>query len=254
MKNGASPSFNWINFFNEFYEIVSVLQVELKINVSISDNIIKHSIKNAVIRNLQCISSHEFGGVIYNYMGFLKIHLRLLQVYENIDENIKAIPDTIKFSNDDLSNAKYFYLFWKTGIDNMNTFTFDDAVSRGSFIEYTKHDQHFTCSKLHYALIDISYEITSLKKYALEVTREDKNEFWCALNCSYPIVDLNFDTISKYNSIYERFLNIYNLSKYIILSIEKCNNNLLPYPKIVKGVVPDPRPTEKEILDDLLKV
>jgi len=107
IKKGIKPIFNWINIVNEFTDIIDVLKGELNINISISDKIIKHSIQNAVLRNLRCISTNEFESVIYFYRYFSKIHNKILLYYKNM----KTVVDTLEFNKEEIEMAKYFFYF-----------------------------------------------------------------------------------------------------------------------------------------------
>jgi len=138
------------------------------------------------------------------------------------------------------------------GIDRLNTFTFDDAISRGAFIEYNKQNQQIICSSLHNALIDMSDQIRTLKRYASEITREEIRELWRVLDSSYNGTKIDTIIIAKFNSVYECYANIFSLSVYIIIYLN-INSKELPYPEIIHGVVPDTTPTESEILNDMLK-
>ena len=248
MKNGDTPLFNWVNSFNSFNDIVDVLNAELKLKISISEQNAKHTIKLSLVKNLQELY-HKGDNTIYPfYDSFTPIREMLI----NRSLTPTAANDT------KIRRAMPFFNFYKSSVNNLSTFIIDDAIANGVFLKYDTSIQQIVHTNFHKALVELSTAIKTVRNISPKPIFESNQQKVVmddgirtvartyGENKSYKVI---YDAVeySKYNAIYERLSDIDKLSVYLLKCIERSSSEI-SYPELYNDAVSERKPTENELL------
>jgi len=250
-RDGKKPLFNWVQQFNFFPDIVSTLETELRIKTNFKARVMEQNVRLALMNNLKWIFNKNIWDTPFNispnFREFKPIHNKL-KAHEN--EYILG-KDTMSFSKVELTDAQRFFMQPEANIDKLGVVTFDDAISSGVFIDYDKQNGGFVESDFHKSLIDISMEINLLKDYLLYIPPEVKIDLNNAIT-NHDQAELEYSTrvMLAYNNIYEAIENIIDLSRYMINYMQS-HDKSMNYPKLLRGITGDTRPSEDEILEIL---
>ena len=249
MKNGDTPLFNWVNSFNSFNDIVDVLNAELKLNISLSEQNAKHTIKLSLVKNLQELY-HKGDNKIYPFYDcFIPIREMLV--------NRTLSPST---ANDvKIQSAMPFFSFYKSAINSLSTFIIDDAITNGIFLKYDASIQKIMHTDFHNALVELSVAIKTVRNIFPKAIFESKQEslwtddgsrVYVSKRGSNQSLKVIYDIAEyfKYSAIYERLSDINKLSLYLLKCIES-NHRDISYPALFIDHALERKPTESELIE-----
>lgn len=250
-KKGDKPRFNWINSFNSLEDIVNVLQIELNLRVDMARRVAERNIKTALARNLSNLTEKTKDGIMATFIGFESIRNQLIVERKAAIANL-SVEYQIAIEPKENRNVFEAVMFFKSGVHELDTTIFEDAVKSGNFMTYSKDKETYLETGVCKALNDIIFEIKFLQRFVQAMDPEDhrqilllfeKYKYNNDLTFYYPYVRL-----ASFAVIYARKFNILQLTKYIF----KCFNDQtdsLEYPLLLHGLTDDGRPSEKDILN-----
>ena len=238
---GSKASFNWINIFNDFSDVLNVLENELKVKTNVSVRVAEQGIRSAVLDNLRWLCDTKNGITTSFFQCFRPIH-DTLKMNKN---NINQVPGTA------IMKAGDFFINCRNKAGRLNTSAFDDAVLKGTFLEYNNRENAFMNTGFNQALIDVSDEINRLneaftKKYSSTWSQNAGASTGVIFKTDSGNLEVFQHALLPYNMIYIHFVNIFELSKYILDYIKNHDANS-PYP-ILLNYTKNARPSEEEIL------
>jgi len=248
MKNGDTPLFNWVNSFNSFNDMVDVLNAELKLNISLSEQNAKHTIKLSIIKNLQELY-HKGDNKIYPFYDCFIPILEMLV-------NRTLIPS--KANDIKIQSAMPFFSFYKPAINGLSTFIIDDAITNGIFLKYDASVQKIVHTDFHKALVELSVAIKTVRNIFPKAVFESKQEalwtddgsrVYVSKHGSNQSLKVIYDIAEyfKYSAIYERLSDINKLSLYLLKYIES-NHRDISYPALFIDRALERKPTESELI------
>ena len=254
INEGEKPLMNWINTFNTFEDIVSVLRTELLLKTNLYQKLNEQLVKSAVLDNSRHMSEVIEGKVLYCHNCFSSIR-SIIKQYKDISNNNRLNMRPIILEVTDIDKLSMFLLFFRIGIDELNTFIFENAVSSGSFLDYSSEAGEYVNSNINKALIQLISEIKKLKESEklIDINFQTKLLNKCRDVLTHKSDNRSFEyyDLVLLNSVYEKMFNIYELSKYIIRFIEKHEDN--PFPSMLHGFISEGIPTDEQLLSDYLK-
>ena len=249
-QNGKSPSMNWVHTFNTFEDIISALRVELGVTADVSVRVAEQNIKMALTHTLQKISYKTTSGIVTAiYLPFAEIREKLKAWRDN--NNIYTGEETIQLSKEEVDKMSQLLISPSWGVAEITSYEYENALSSGVFMDYdiqrgTPVYNNF-CRMLH-RLVE---EINRLKRLAPDFSptpagamlenirnysKRDKQAY-----------DFKFLDLALLSAIYERYINIQNISLYLTNCINNQSRNL-PIPQLLDGLVINEHPLEEDIL------
>lgn len=249
-KKGDKPRFNWINSFTSFEDIVNVLNIELNLKVDMARRVAERNIKTALARNLSNLTEKSKDGIIATFIGFESIRNKLIAERKAAIANL-SMDYQIAIEQKESQNIFEAAMFYKVGVQELDSTIFEDAVKSGNFMTYSKDKETYIETGVCKALRDIIFEIKYLQRYIQEMDIDDRqhilvlNEKYRSnsdLMTYYPYVQL-----ASLAVIYERKFNILQLTNYIF----KCFNeqmDSLEYPLLLHGLTNNGHPTVEDVL------
>uniref|UniRef100_UPI003076EDBD DUF4062 domain-containing protein n=1 Tax=Porcipelethomonas sp. TaxID=2981675 RepID=UPI003076EDBD len=248
-KKSEKPIMNWIHTFSTFEDVIQVLQSELKIKDNISIKIAEQNIKSMLLYNMQNITSFEGGKVIGFYIGFADIRKKLKQFRKEYVSS--RLSYKIRLTTQEVEKSSDFMLFFRNGIKDLDTSIFENILSSGVLLTYSHEQETFVQNNFSRALSQMIREIKRLKQFEIDFTNEMHGRIMEEIReyHKYPdkIWEFSFNDLAMLNAIYERLMNIQNLTSYMIRYINK-HDNLHLYPELLEGLVNSSRPPEEELL------
>jgi len=251
MKKGESPQGNWVAPFSGFADIVDTVRIALGLNISISELNAKSIIKLAVLKNLQELYRKSDSGVKPFYDSFLPIREML------INQSVKPSPQT----DTTIKLCMPFFNLYKTAINRLNTFIFDDAISNGVFLKYDATKLQIEPTNFHRALMDLSSAIKIVREISPSPIFKSVQQKVVTDNGNRTIVSWHGESRSnqviydiveywKYNAIYERLADITALSAYLLQCISNSGTEA-EYPELFINTATENKPSENELLEFL---
>lgn len=249
-QNGKMPCMNWVHTFTSFEDIISTLKAELKINANLSVQVAEQNIKMALVHNLQNTTYRTEGGKITAfYLPFSEIREKI-KCFRDVHENI-APTALICLTKEEVHNISNFLLFFRNGIDDINSYEFDNAIANGIFLKYDRKTEKFIYNGFCSALYQMSREIHRLKRFVHDFSYDVQDKMLNSVRNYHKIprdeFEFEFMDIAMLSSIYERLMNIQNLTSYMIQYIAS-HDDEIPFPKLMDGLVYSGRPSEDELL------
>lgn len=248
-KRSEKPIMNWIHTFLTFEDVIQVLRSELKIKDNISIKIAEQNIKSVLLYNMQNITSFESGKVIEFYMGFADIRKKLKQFRKEF-VSLKS-SYKILLTAQEIEKSSDFMLFFRNGIKDLDTSILENILSSGVLLTYSHKQETFVQNNFSKALLQMIREIKRLKQFEIDFTYEMQDRIIEEIKGYYKYPDkvgeFYFQDLGMLNAIYERLVNIKNLTSYMIRYIAK-HDNLHLYPELLEGLVNSSRPTEEDLL------
>jgi len=252
-KNDEKPRFNWVNPFYDFSQVIDVLKVEMKLESNISLQIAKQSLKMALTRNLREITRKtDSGRIAADFLGFAEIRSKLIDIRKDCDSIDNIMNGKIELSSKEVYDMGNFLLFFRVGIDEIESHAFEQAVSYGAFLDYNREKMCYESNNVTLALFDIAREIKRLKKFVGDFPFDTHEKMveqtrGCIRNSdkvySFELKDMLF-----LNSIYERLHNIYFLTNYLMRYVLH-HDNINDYPVLLHGFVENEKPSEADIMN-----
>ena len=248
-RNEKFPCINWVHTFTSFEDIISTLKVELKVNVNLSVEVAEQNIKMALIHNLQNITYRTEDGVITaSYLPFSEVREKI-KCFRDSHDNITT--EIIRLTKKEVHNISNFLLFFRNGIDDLSSYEFDNAIASGIFLTYNRKTESFIHNSFCKALYQMTREINRLKRFERDFSYEVQGKMMNSIRNYHEIpkeeFEFKFMDIAMLSSIYERLMNIQNLSRYMIQYIN-CHDDKLRLPQLMEGLVYTGRPSEDELL------
>lgn len=250
-RQGNKPVFNWVNSFRDFSDIINVIKIEMSIKSNVSQSLMEHNVKMALVHNLRELTwNRDETTITAPYLTFKHIHKKLA-----LNANVSDfMTRQISLTKAEVDMASPFFLFCRNGIKELTISVFEQAISSGLFIKYDKFNECFTSTVFATALQDMVYEISRLKKFNDEFSDEQHNrivEYIRKLNRN-STSEYNFSLIdlTMFSALYERQRNIYTLSKFMVNYINT-HDESLAYPNLPNGFVESPKPTVDVVLSIL---
>lgn len=249
-RNGKIPYINWVHTFNSFEDVISTLKVELKVNVNLSVQVAEQNIKMALMHNLQNITYRmEDGKITAFYLPFSQVREKI-KCFRDAHDNINPAK-IIYLTKKEVHNISNFLLFFRNGINDLTSYEFDNAIASGIFLVYDRRKETFIQNNFCKALYQMTREINRLKRFERDFSYEVQDKMMNVIRYYHKIpkeeFEFEFMDIAMLSSIYERLMNIQNLSSYIMQYIA-CHDDELPLPHLMEGLVYTGRPSEDELL------
>ena len=255
-KSNQKPLMNWVHVFNSFSDIIDVLKSEFEIRRSIDSIAIEQSIKHAIIFNLQQLLAKEQGELICFYRGFKEINCILSKERQSyVNQRMKHKEYYVTLSYKNISQMSNFALFYFQGINDIQTFAFEQALSSGVLLEYSKLKDCFVENNFFKALSQMIFEIQRLKQAFKDYSSDDidnriLNNIKEGLEKSKSM-QFKYRDLAFLNSIYMRISNIVTLSAFMTNYINT-HDDTLPYPELCNVLSNPEIPTETEIEELLI--
>lgn len=250
-KNNQKPVMNWVHTFSTYNEVIDTLKSELGLRQSISLVVAENNIKYALIRNLQYLLSKEDGLIQCYYKGFADVR-RQLEI--NRINYVKDNNYIISLDADQINNMSDFVLFARVGIKDLETYVFENILSSGIFLTYSKEKEHFVESDLNRAIHQMIIEINRLKIAEVDFSFDIQDRLITAVRafkCSgREKYNLRFFDLAMINTLYERIVNIISLTRYMLTYINTYDTNL-KFPQLIGTLAKIEQPTEQDVLNFL---
>lgn len=248
-REGEKPVMNWVHTFSRFEDVVTVLKAELGIKTDISIKIAEQSVKDTLIYNMQNITVAEGERVKAYYLGFTGIRNKL-KAYRESHYPLDT-ADEIYLTTKEVNDMSDFLVFFWVGIQDLDTTILESIISSGVFLSYSREKDAFVRTRFGKALSAMVREIKRLKQFEAEFSDETRHKMIERISGyhNYPKRQWAFTVreLAMLNSVYERLINIQNLTSYMIQFINN-HDETLPYPELLTGLVPSERPTEEALL------
>lgn len=248
-KQDKKPIMNWIHNFYSFEDVIKVLKSELGIHSDISVRIAEQNVKSALVYNMQNISTSENNKVVAYYLGFKEMRDKLKAFRDG--HSFLNLSEKIDLSTTEVDRMSDFLLFFRNGIKDMDTSVFENLISSGVFLSYCSEQETFIQDNFCKALSQMVREIRRLKQFESEFTTEMQGRMADKISGyhNYPNKswDFKFFDLALLNGIYERLMNIQNLTSYMMQYINTHDRNIV-YPEILNGLIETCRPSEEAIL------
>lgn len=249
-RNGNMPNMNWVHIFNSYEDITCTLKNELRVNSNISIQVAEQNLKMALAYTLQKIAyKTESGSITAFYLPFREIRDKL----KNFRDNNPHLSggETICLTTHEVDRMSDFLLFYQKGVDELETFEFENALSSGTFMDFDVEKgipvYNNFCRMLH-KLIE---EINRVKRFVHDFPSETRQKMIEDIQGYHKhakeIYKFNFLDLGMLSSIYERLINIQNIVFYLVNCIAKNNKDSEP-PLLLDGLVDMGKPLESDIL------
>ena len=251
INKGEKPLMNWINTFDGFDDIINDLKSELLINTDLNQKLTEQLVKEAILYNMKYLSDVIDVKVIYFHNCFSGIRY-LLKEYR--DAFLNKQLQTLLLNENDINSLSIFVMFFRFGINELDTYVFENAISSGVFLEYSSEDGIYINTDINRALIQLISEIKKLKDSEIKINNEIQNML--LIECRSVLLhksdnrSFDYNELTLFNSAYEKMYNIYELSKYIIEYIEYHKVN--SFPELLHGFASDGIPTDEQLMSDFL--
>lgn len=249
-RNGKMPNLNWVHTFNHFEDIVRTLKNELNINIDISAQIAEQNLEMALAHTLQKIAyKTESGAITAFYLPFKEIRKKL----KDFRDNTKIISgrETITLTKDEVDKISNFILFYYTGVEELSTYEFENALSSGVFMDFDREKGTPTYNNFCRMLHQLIEEINRVKRFVNDFPSETQQRMMDTIrgyhkrNQEY--YEFAFIDLAQLSSIYERLINIQTISFYLVQCIKEHTRDL-ETPQILSGLVNMGKPLEADIL------
>lgn len=249
-RKGNMPNMNWVHTFNSFDDIICTLKVELRVTSNLSTQVAEQNLKMALAYTLQKIAyKTESGAITAFYLPFKEIREKLKHCRDNT-RNFSG-REIIYLSKQEVHQISNFLLFYHNGVDELNTFEFENALSSGVFMDFDVEKgipvYNSFCRMLH-QLIE---EIHRVKRFVRDFPHETQQKMLDNIHGyhmrSQETYEFEFMDLGMLSSIYERLINIQNILFYLVNCIASNNKDLEP-PLILNGLVDTGKPLEFDIL------
>ncbi len=250
-REGVMPPMNWVHTFSTYEDIINTIKAELKINSNLSVQIAEQNIKMALVHNLQKITiKTESGRVFGFYLSFGTIRDKLLKFREENEQ--LSLEKTICLTNKEVHSISDFFLFFRNGVDELNIFEFENVLSSGIFLSFDSSKHLFVYNDFTKMLYQIMEETRRLKRFVSEFSYEAQDRLLNIIPRLHQrrkdLYEFKFIDLALINAIYERLINIQNISSYLIQYIHQ-HNKSLKIPAILNGLINSERPDEQDILN-----
>lgn len=246
-KKGAKPIMNWIHTFTTFEDVIDVLRTELKISTDISTKMAEQSIRNYLLYNISNITTEKKGVVYAYHLGYIDVRKKLIEYRKS---STFCSDGKIELTVEEVDRMSNFLLFFRLGINDLDTAIFENILSTGILLKYSRDKEIFEQSDFCRALSQMVREIKRLKQLEKDFLYETQEKminmirgYQLYLN---KIWKFDYMDLAMLNSIYERFSNIEILTRYMINYIDTHNDNL-QYPSLLNGLVPSERPSDENL-------
>ncbi len=242
---------NWVHIFNSFEDVISTLKVELKVNVDLSVQVAEQNIKMAIVHTLQKITRKtESGAIAAYYLPFKDIREKLKK-FRDDTVNLSG-REMISLTKEDVGKMSDFLLFYWVGIEELDTYEFENVLSSGVFMDFNIEEGTPVYNNFCRMLHQMVEEINRVKKFAREFPPETRIKMMDNIRyyhrSSKESYEFDFFDLASLSSIYERLINIQNISFYLENCMKSHNKNL-ELPLILNGMVKSERPLESDILN-----
>jgi len=135
-KKGDKPRFNWINSFTSLEDIVNVLKIELNLKVDMARRVAERNIKTALARNLSNLTEKAKDGIIATFIGFESIRNQLIVERKAATASL-SLEYQIAIEQKENRNVFEAAMFFKVGVQELDSTIFEDAVKNGNFMTYS---------------------------------------------------------------------------------------------------------------------
>ena len=246
MAGYENPPNNWVHHFEGFQDIIDAIKTELKLSFNISARGMKQNVKLALVGNLREIFRRDNGELVPFYKNFQPIHELLLN---NNLSNTQA-------NGMKIHSAGEFFDYCKSKATKLNTFAFEDAVSSSAFLRYDSISDEIVSTNFHRALLEMLDAIRKVKmitpKAVLVRTGTEMHmPSGTGVNISRTTTPpkIHYDRVAfyQYKVIYERFIDIVDISRYMLSIIENPSKSL-EYPDLFSEKMDVTKPSESEVL------
>ena len=237
-ESGEEPKNNWINSFSSFSDVIQVLKIEMGISQDISEKIAEHNVKTAVLSNLKHITTRDkHGKMVVDYSDFQNIHEQVIDYWENCKTTHTRSPAIILTKNDIKLSFDFMFNI-KIGVDDLESYIFENIVAKGSFLRWDTASETYISSNLNKALRRMIQEIRQLNKRSNILTNEDQVRIFEIINEDTDTFSFDVPLLTLINAIYESKVNLLRLSLYVLEYIETHNDdNKNPF--LLGGLVKD---------------
>lgn len=249
-RNGKMPNLNWVHTFNHFEDIIRTLKNELNLSVDISTQIAEQNLEMALTHTLQKITYEAEPGVIAAYyLPFDEIRKKL----KNFRDNNKIVTgrETITLTKEEVDSISDFVLFYYIGIEELNTYEFENALSSGAFMDFDREKETPVYNNFCRMLHQLIEEINRVKRFVRDISPEIQQRLMNTARGDYnrdpETYEFLFVDLGQLSAIYERLINITRISFYLARCIKEHKRDLEP-PTILNGLVNMGRPLETDIL------
>jgi len=172
-KNDEKPCFNWINVFNNFSDIITVLKIEMRLENNIARQITEQSLKMALVHNLQELAwKYENGKISANFFGFTNIRPKIVEFRKESIMPESLLNGTIQLTTNDIHDMSQLLLFVSHGVEELESHTFEQLISSGAFLDYNKDKACYESNNITLALSEMIREINRLKKFTAEFPKD----------------------------------------------------------------------------------
>jgi len=249
-RNGNMPNMNWVHTFNSFNDIISTLKIEFKVNVELPVRVAEQNIRMAVVHTLQKIAHKtDSGAITAYYLPFKDIRAKIKKLRDEVD--FFTGKEVVRLTTEDVHNMSNFLLFYYTGVEELTTYDFENALSSGVFMDFDIENGTPTYNNFCRMLHQLIEEINRVKKFVREFSRETQLEMMNQIRYyhkrSQEFYDFDVFDLAQLSSIYERLMNIQHISFYLIQCMDNKNKSL-ELPVLMNGFIKSERPLEADIL------
>lgn len=222
--NAEFPNNNWINTFNSFEDIVTVLKVELNIRFELSYLRWSEVVTQEIVQNFSKLCFRKNGNIspYYSYIS----HLR------------SAFPKTVdtKFHVDKSTSIGIFKFLSNCVLhaDGLSCDMFKGAVQAGIFLKYDQNKLDYRSTNIQRALFDIIDNISKAQKIydimikdnsLVRLIEKSIQGIKSGINVDSGDIDMIF-LIALFDSEY----NIIQLSRYLMAVLKSdCDNKEYPH-------------------------
>lgn len=250
-RNGEMPNLNWIHTFNHFEDIIGTLRNELNVSIDISSQIAEQNLKMALVHTIQKITRSEHGKVAAYYLPFGEIRNKLKDFRDNNIEKIGSGRETLFLTKNEVCKISDFILFYYIGIDELNTYEFENALSSGVFMDFDRERGTPVYNNFCRMLHQLIEEINRAKHFVHDFSPATQQRMMDTIRGYQKRKQENFEfmfmDLGQLSAIYERLINITRISFYLAKCIKEHKRNL-NVPQILNGLVDMGRPNEADIL------
>lgn len=249
-RNGKMPNLNWVHTFNHFEDIIRTLRNELNVSIDISTQVAEQNLEMALTHTLQKIAyKTESGKIIAFYLSFKEIREKLKDFRDN--NKIASGREPITLTKEEVDRISNFILFYYIGVEELNTYEFENALSSGVFMDFDRERGTPVYNNFCRMLHQLIEEINRVKRFVHDFSPEARQRMVDTIsgyhNRNQEYYKFFFIDLGQLSSIYERLINIQNISFYLVQCIKEHKRDLKP-PTILNGLVDMGRPLETDIL------
>lgn len=249
-RNGKMPNLNWVHTFNHFEDIIRTLRNELNVSIDISTQVAEQNLEMALTHTLQKIAyKTESGAITAFYLPFREIRERLKDFRDN--NKIASGRETIILTKEEVDSISNFILFYYNGVEELNTYEFENALSSGVFMDFDRERGVPTYNNFCRMLHQLIEEINRVKRFVHDFSPETQQRMMDTIRGYHKrnqeCYEFLFIDLGQLSSIYERLINIQSISFYLVQCIKEHKRDLKP-PIILNGLVNMGKPLETDIL------